>query len=471
MKMDLHYTTKDENLGDPIPFFWKGEYHIFYICRSPRVFRHIVSRDLLEWEELPIALPLGAPGESDCEQCASGSVIERDGTFHFFYCGRKIGRKDGEGTICHASSRDLIHWKKDPKNPVLTSDFETYEGRSKDPFVFWNEEEGCYWMLITDRLQESPTARKGVLALAVSPDLEKWERRGDFWAPDVTLGEFEVPDLFQWNGTWYLIYTEYSESNQVHYRMAKHCAGPWLAPAVDTFDGPRYQAGKTVGDGKRRFIFGWIPTRQGKTDEGPWEWGGHMGIREVIQQPDGSLAVKCPEQILRSCGPSIPSKLEAKLGEWSGKGRTFHGKRVDGLAYAVTGGVHADLLVEVIVTLRPQTSCAGILFRTTSDLAQGYMLRLEPRLCRVVFDRWPRIGVGNEGSDRPFMVERSLHPDRLAWGKPIVIQLFIHGTIAEVFVGNQVAMVTRIYDCKEGCVALFVENGEAKFQDVTVRSL
>jgi hypothetical protein len=69
------------------------------------------------------------------------------------------------------------------------------------------------------------------------------------------------------------------------------------------------------------------------------------------------------------------------------------------------------------------------------------------------------------------MVERPLHPSHFSWEKPITLQLLIHGTIAEVFVDNQVALVTRIYDHKDGGVALFVEHGEATFEDITFKSL
>ena len=94
------------------------------------------------------------------------------------------------------------------------------------------------------------------------------------------------------------------------------------------------------------------------------------------------------------------------------------------------------------------------------------MLRLEPAFCRVVFDHWPR----TRGT-RPFLVERPLHPERFAWEKPIAIRLFVQGTIAEAFVGDQVALVARLYRHTQGCAGLFVENGSANFEDLTVTSL
>ena len=358
----------------------------------------------------------------------------------------------------------------------MIPDYEKYVGLAKDPFVFWNEQDQRYWMLIADRLREAPTARKGALALAVSPDLGHWERREEpFWAPETSTCEFEVPDLFEWNGRWYLTYTTYIESTGSHYRLSDRVTGPWLAPTLDSFDDRYYYAAKTISDGKRRLAFGfihtgWKPKRADGTEKVPSDAKQALAIREITQQPDGSLAFQCPQEILRSCGPTIPAKLQRRLGEWSNQGRGFHAERVDGLAYAMTEDVPADLLVELVITSKPNTRSVGVLFRTTPDLARGYMVRLEPTLRRVVFDHWPK-GWPRVRGEHPFTVQRPLNPPHFSWENPITLKLLIDGTIAEVFIDNQLALATRIYDHKDGGVALFVEHGEANFEDITFKSL
>ena len=469
-KTQLHYSPQDGSFGDPMPFFWEGRYHLFYLGRGG--WRHLVSENLVQWTQLPLAVPIGAPGEPDSAQAASGSIIEREGTFHIFYLGRSAGDRGVIGTVCRTTSPDLVHWEKDPGNPIITPDYERYSGVTKDPFVFWNEQAQQYWMLIADRLQGAPTARKGMLALAVSRDLERWERREEpFWAPDTSTCEFEVPDLFEWNGRWYLIYTTYVESTGSFYRVADQVTGPWLAPAVDTFDDNAYYAVKTASDGKRRFAFGWVtagwkPERAEGIEKVPGGTKEVLAIREVTQRPDGSLAFQCPPEILRSCGPVIPAELQPQVGEWSAQGRRLCARRIDGLAFALAQDVPDDLLVELTIRLKPDARSAGIIFRTTSDLARGYMVRLQPSLGRVAFEGWPRVR-----GEHPFMVQQPLRPDQFNWEKPITVQLLIDGTIAEVFVDHQVALVTRIYDHADGGVALFVEHGEADFDDITFKSL
>ena len=84
--------------------------------------------------------------------------------------------------------------------------------------------------------------------------------------------------------------------------MARSLSGPWLTPADDTFDGRAFYAAKTAGDGERRFLFGWNPTRQGETDTGAWQWGGNLVVHELRQQLDGTLAVSQPESVAEAYG-------------------------------------------------------------------------------------------------------------------------------------------------------------------------
>ena len=175
--MALFYRPADGFVGDIVPYYWQGLYHVFYL-KAPlpplrhgadgTAYAHLVSGDLVHWEEWPLVIAPGAAGEPDAGGCWTGSVIERAGVIHLFYTGYA---GDGQPqTICHATSRDLRTWQKDPRNPVLAADPRWYEPVDwRDPFPFWNEAAGEYWMLLAGRVKDGPANRRGCTALADLP--------------------------------------------------------------------------------------------------------------------------------------------------------------------------------------------------------------------------------------------------------------------------------------------------------------
>ena len=88
----IYVKPKDYWMNDPNGFiYYKGMYHLFYQCfpYGPRWGRmhwgHVVSKDLVNWEEQGIAL---FPSKTDDRSgCFSGSAIEEDGKMQLYYTG------------------------------------------------------------------------------------------------------------------------------------------------------------------------------------------------------------------------------------------------------------------------------------------------------------------------------------------------------------------------------------------------
>jgi len=102
----LHYRPRLGSVADTIPFFWKSQYHVFYLRAGlgKVPWEHIVSTDLIHWNELPSALvPDGDPDGPDGQDIGTGSVIAKDGTFHIFSTGINYRNKRGEQCIMHAT--------------------------------------------------------------------------------------------------------------------------------------------------------------------------------------------------------------------------------------------------------------------------------------------------------------------------------------------------------------------------------
>ena len=469
--MSLFYKPDCGRCGDFIPFHWKGDYHLFYLRRYPDEFGqgpgtpwwHIATRDFIHFDDWGEAVPRG-PMDSQDAWVFTGSVMEKDGTFHIFYTGHNPEFYKTERHlqgIMHATSTDLRVWKKDPDflfYPPSDAGYEKDDWR--DPFVFRNDEAGEYWMLITARKASGPESRRGLIALAASTDLKRWEVRKPFWEPDLYHGH-ECPDLFRMGDWWYLVYSTYSERRVTHYRMSRSLSGQWVCPANDTFDGRAYYAAKTAGDGERRFAFAWLPVRVPEEDGGAWQWGGSLAVHELVQRPDGSLAVRMPQTIQDSFKKPVPLSPKGVLGRWQIKDEVISANSVSRFSALGLCDLPNECMIETTLTFKEGTANCGLILKADDSFDRFYQIRLEPAGRRLVFDRLPHKGEG------AFVIERPLE---ISAGRPVKIKVLIDGTCVVVYAGDETALSCRMYDYREGALGLFVSEGEARFEKTTVRT-
>ena len=466
--MRAFYRPEDGYVGDVIPFYWDGLFHAFYL-KTPLepdrdgangvAYGHLVSSDMINWEVWPLAIEPGVPGSPDSQGCFTGSVIEKDGTFHMFYTG--FTGQENPQSVCHAISDDLRTWEKNPDNPIILADTQWYEAHDwRDPYPFWNAEANEYWMLLAARLKSGPENRRGCIALITSPDLMQWEVQPPFWAPGLYVTH-ECPDLFRWEDHWVLVYSTYSERMVTHYRISTSLDGPWVAPATDTFDGRAFYAAKTVSDGKRRFALGWNPTRKDKSDTGAWEWAGNMVIHELTLQADGRITVNAPLEFTNLYSEEVALEAKTHFGHWEVQRNTYNTDYSDGFAAVTVCELPNRCLIEVAILSNRATRYCGILLRADPALAHYYELRWEPGRRRVVFDRWPRPG------DEPFMLERPLEIEP---GGSLLIKAIIEDSVITAYLNNEVALSCRAYDHRNGQFGLFVVEGAATFSEIRVRS-
>jgi beta-fructofuranosidase len=198
------------------------DYHLFYL-QAPSSLQphlrhhnasigHAVSTDLRSWEVVPDALGPGEPGAWDDLATWTGSVIEHGGLWHMLYTGIGQGDRGLIQRIGLATSHDLVHWTKHPKNPVIEADprwYERYDPAAwrdeswRDPWLF-RDADGQVHALITARSRSGPTDGRGVVAHARSADLVEWDvlppltRPGDF-------AQVECPQLVEIGGRHHLL--------------------------------------------------------------------------------------------------------------------------------------------------------------------------------------------------------------------------------------------------------------------------
>ena len=421
---------------------------------------------------------------SDGDGIWTGSVIEHHGVFHFFYTGYNRQSASPQ-TICKATSTDMKTWDKSGGNPLISPDPQWYETVDwRDPFVYRDENAGCFKMLISARLKEGPQFRRGCVAIATSHDLENWVV-GPPLASSMLTHCPECPEIFKLGDWWYLVESRYSERMQTLYRVAKSPDGPWESRKLDSLDGRRFYAAKSASDGDRRFSFAWIPFRKHHGPKRSWVWGGELGSpRELLSLPDGTLVSRLPQEVDDSYDTSVEHEVRPMLGDWT-NGENPQCDATGTYAYAFLDGPDRDdVLLDVVIEPTANTEAVGILLepRGGDHLDSGYSLAIEPMKERVVFDRWPaamdplwdslvlneRHGIEvSQEIDSP-LVERPLAftPEDGRYR----VQILRNGSAIECFVAGQVVASFRVYDISNtDAWGLFVQEGAATFHDLKFR--
>jgi len=465
----FHYRPKNAWFGDPIPFFWKGKHHVFYLYDAGHhsqpggrhSWAHISSRDLIHWRKHKIAISPGKEGEIDSASCGTGSVFHLNDLFHLFYLGRYINtRGEQRETICHAFSKDLITWEKNTKNPVSVPDCRLYTPDSwRDPFILWNEKEKEYWMLITARLKHKPLPLSGCIALLKSKDLKKWRLFPPFWAPGISINH-ECPDLFFWNGWWYLIY---STSGGTFYRRSRKLSGDWFSPPVEMLDSDFFYAGKTDFDGKRRFLFGWVSTLEGEQDFSRRQWAGHMVIRELVQDAQGYLKTKLPAEFLNLAGKEFIPEWISISGDWKIAKESVSSKN-SGLAVVLSEKGPRNIYFSFKVFPEPGTRTVGLFLRTSSHLCTGYAISLDLVMDQIIV-RPGRKGLVGEPITSKYL------PGVLSGEKSFSVSVFFCGSLLDIFVNDEFSLVVRAYEHTDNGFGLFVQEGKAVFKQIQVRTV
>ncbi|MFD2880808.1 GH32 C-terminal domain-containing protein [Paenibacillus rhizoplanae] len=200
-------------------------------------------------------------------------------------------------------------------------------------------------------------------------------------------------------------------------------------------------------------------TRRGKASMtgGTWQWGGHLVVHEVVQGTDGALLVKVPDTLNAAFNQESALSFTEVLGRWKFSGSTAAVTATDSFAGAYAGPLpDGACKLEATITFAPGTRGCGIILRTDQEFGQGYMIRLEPGRNRIVVDQWPRKG------DVPYAVGME-RPLQLLPGTACSLSIYLEDQVCVVYVNEELALSTRLYDFQQGGMGLFVSEGSAEF--------
>jgi fructan beta-fructosidase len=300
----LHFSPKAHWTNDPNGMvYYKGTYHLFFqyypkdIIWGPMHWGHAVSKDMMHWKELPVALYPDSLG-----YIFSGSaVVDSNNTSGFGKNGKTPmvaifthhdpkGEKEGRNNFQNESLAYSLDngntWTKYTGNPVLKNpgikDF-------RDPKVMWYAKEKK-WVMTLATLDH--------ITFYSSPNLKDWKKESEFGKEiGAHGGVWECPDLFplKLNGKthWVLI---------VNLNPGGPNGGSATQYFTGSFDGNKF----TPSDTQTRWL-----------DYGPDEYAGitwsNTGSRKIFLgwMSNWEYANQVPTKVWRNA-MTIPRELNLK---------------------------------------------------------------------------------------------------------------------------------------------------------------
>lgn len=482
----FHFTPDSMWMNDPNGMvYFEGEYHLFFqhypgdIVWGPMHWGHAVSRDLVHWEHLPIALYPDSLG-----YIFSGSaVIDWNNTsglqrgkeppmIAIFTHHNMEGERSGTNNFQYQSiafSNDRGRsWTKYSGNPVLKNpgirDF-------RDPKVIWYEK-GGKWIMVF--------AAHDRVMLYSSADLIHWKRESEFGEnTGAHGGVWECPDLFplEYSGQekWVLLVsinpggpnggscTQYFVGEFDGKEFTNQNPGPeplWLDYGKDNYAGVSF-SDIDPEDG-RRILIGWMSNWQYATRVPTEKWRSAMTLpRELSlgRENDAFLLMSRPVEelkVLREQPFELPSSMIS--GNF----------RIEGLE------THENSMCEILLD-----------FKLSNDSQFGVASEFGIRLSNGNNEE---LLIGYNTGEGYLYIDRrqsgiidfseefgGIHKAPLLADDSGVLQLhvFIDKASAEVFANDGKRVMSEIFFPSEDFseLSLFAKNGSVKLKSCTIYGL
>jgi beta-fructofuranosidase len=308
----VHFTAPVNWLNDPNGLIRRGQDHHLFYQYNPHApgwarpaWGHAVSRDLLRWHDLPVAL---APEDAfDAMGCYSGSCVDDEGTATILYTAVSQGPRGLVEQVHLATGDDeLIAWRKDPR-PVVTPP----KGRElvafRDPHV-WRDPGGGWRMVIGAGTADG----EGAVLAYRSDDLRHW-RGGEVLldgpalraaVPDAAdLGEvWECPFLLRVGDSHVLLLSIWQREPSHVVAVVGRMTGRALVPeSVHRMDAGTsfYAPHPLVAADGRVELFGWLREDPGREPLVAGGWAGALSLpRELTVE--GRVPVLRPSPAVRA---------------------------------------------------------------------------------------------------------------------------------------------------------------------------
>lgn len=458
-----HLTAGKNWLNDPNGLVYHdGTYHAFYQYNphgnswGNMSWGHSTSKDLVHWEEQPVAME-ASPDEEIFSGCivvdsnnASGLGSAENPPMVALYTsayGKNGALPQGAQAQSIAFSLDSgSTWQKYHGNPVLNLD--PTNNNFRDPKITWYEP-GRYWVMTT------VVADAQVVKMFKSTDLLRWEFLSDFSGVGAQGGLWEVPELVQMDvedstaRKWVMLLSinpggiaggsgmQYFVGGFDGTRFTAENAAAADAPLEDSQwldHGADYYAANSISGapGNKPVLLGWMGNWDYAQDVPTTPWRGSMAIPRELTLVRGAKGFE-----LRSAIAGAAKETLERSGEVKSKNLTVGSSPQDlGADFAAR-----TQLIELEMNLA-SASESGLILRQSSDGKAGLRISYAKESRTLKVDR-SEAGTSNFSEKFSPFHEVRLQPS--GNDRTVRLTILLDASSVEVFAGSGAAVISDTF--------------------------
>lgn len=461
-------STHDESLavtmGDVMPFYDNGVMNIYHLQNTSgetSLYYHPISRltttDFVHYTDEGVALNFEQDIDSVDAALGTGSFIKDSaGNYHCFYTGhndngQSVGMPFNE-VIRHAVSYDNQEsWQKDEDFKIYG-----YENDFRDPYVYYDNYDECYYMLVTTR-DYGVGVIKQYSATTLDASADEWHDCGIFFKNDEGDYNMECPSYIEYNGYFYLAYSEQGNNRVTHYRYKSSREEEWQKFERDSIDSSGFYAGRLEKTENKLYAFAWCARLAGGSSGG-FDWGGNLVTHELYQNPDtGELSAVMVSNVKQAFSTEIAyTTVDGKgFSEFNFDGEKFRAYGIEKLSSNITR-MHFTI----------ELGDKGGDFGLTFGLNGAYDNRLGSAL--IAFDaKNSRLICYNEVSSILRYGTALAHvPFVFDTDREYGVDVIIEGEILTVYLDDTVALTARLSNIESANFAFYSNGVEAQIKGI-----
>lgn len=478
----IYYKPAAGRTGDLMPYYDPEQniYRLFFLLDPPgNLAAHIweyTTDDFRDFDGIRELFLPGGPNDQD-KWIGTGSLIKKDGLYHFFYTGFNDTRSPSAKAM-KATSTDLKNWTKIPESEFALSSpaSEGYVANDfRDPCVIWDDVHGNYLMSCAGNRNQ-----QGCIVRHTSDDLLNWTRiepvlssemDADVWVP-------ECPDVFKMGDKWYMVYAHINRGacRTTRYRIADNPLGPWrkTPSGHEFFDGLYFYAAKTAGNADERYVCGWASMGTNYNPNGEYSWGGCGVHHKIVQGPGGELYSTIPEAVDRSLTKPQECRTLKVSGNVAEQNGAYTLDASNGMSYVVLNRNAQRAKIELTIDASQAAKRFGVAFGAydeQQDITKVWFNLLDDPFTISIIDDFT---VAQPALYTEDVVEgvakgpRNWTPLVVPEDRIFNVKIVLENRLCVMYVNDKIAYTNRIANLQENPWMIFAEEGVVEFKNIKV---